>query len=159
MGYSKCFYGGWTHSKWLWPVWEIPQVLLLLLSPTPGDWFTQLTNVSRDVANDVWDSLSLKKLGQIWSIMAITQVVPGVENSSPSAKKPTDYMFKLKEIETQLNNHKMSQRLKQKSLLNCFGETLVLKVIFTCPHVKICYNGTHLCCELGIANIQNSWLR
>ena len=64
-------------------------------------------------------------------------------------------MFKLKEIETQLNNHKMSQRLKQKSLLNCFGET-VLKVIFTCPHVKICYNGTHLCCELGIANIQNS---
>lgn len=88
--------------------------------------------------------------------MAITQVVPGVENSSPSAKKPTDYMFKLKEFETQLNNHRMLQRLKQKSILNCFGKTLVLKVIFTCPHVKICYDGTHLCSELGIANMQNS---
>ena len=77
--------------------------------------------------------------------MAITQVVLGVENSSPSAKKPTDYMFKLKKIETQLNNHKMLQtEIKAKVFIKLLCKTLVLKVIFICPHVKICQDRTYL---------------
>ena len=68
--------------------------------------------------------------------MAITQVVLGVENSSPSAKKPTDYMFKLKKIETQLNNHKMLE-IKAKVFIKLLWQNISVKSNI---HLSTCEN-------------------